>query len=157
MPATADTSFFGIHEEIILTKNGVWLSNGEEITHTGTLIGFSKHIFRNTNGYEIRIGLGEKQERKQIQVEDTIYFVTTLEGNPNEGYLIRLNDGRKLALDPQSLKYKPGRLTCNVPHPNEGTTEEAKFLSPAYYEILNHLTSNGDRFSIEIQGKKIYF
>lgn len=155
--ALIDQSFFGIQEEIILTKNGVWLSNGDEITHPGTLVGFSKNIYRNKNGYEIRIGQGEKQEKKQIQVEDTIYFVRALEGNPEDGFLLILNDGRKIPLEPTSLKYKPGRLTCGVPHPNEGTTEEAKFLSAAYYELLNHVISTPKGFEITIQKKTVHF
>jgi hypothetical protein len=154
MSATVDTSLFGIYEEIILTKNGTWLSNGEEITHAGTVLAFSKNLFRCKDGFEIRLGT----EKKSIYVEDTLYFVKRLEGTPTQGYQAFLNDGRNVDLDPSTLRYETGRLTCRVLHPNENTHEEAKFLSVAYYEILKHaepeVGSTPQRFFILIQGQK---
>jgi hypothetical protein len=149
--ATLDTSFFGIHEDIILTKNGVWLSNGEEILHQGTIHAFAKNIFRCKDGYEIRLG----NEKKTIHVDDTIYFVIGLEGSPEIGFNVTLTDGRTVELNPSRIKYKPGRLTVEVPHPNDQTHEEAKFLSSAYYELLKHLESDADGFTITIEGKKV--
>ncbi|MBS1958033.1 MAG: hypothetical protein JST80_01040 [Bdellovibrionales bacterium] len=151
MSANVDTSFFGIHEDIILTKEGVWLSNGEEITHPGTVIGFSRNIYRCTEGFEIRLGL----EHKVFHAEDTIYFVTRLEGNTQTGFNLRLNDGRMEKLDTGTLNYKPGRLTCKVLHPNEKTHEEAKFLTGAYYELLKHVEKTAKGFEVTIEGKTI--
>ena len=151
MSAEADHSFFGIHENIILTKNGIWLSNGEEITHQGTVRAFSKNIHRCADGFEIILGT----ERKVIHVEDTFFFVTGMDGAPEAGYSIRLSDGRTVPLQPETLQYQPGRLTCRVQNPNGSTTEEAKFLSSAYYEILNHIERDDHGFYITIQKKKI--
>ena len=153
MSANLDSSFFGIYEDLILTKNGVWLSNGEEITHEKTLLAFSRNLYRCKEGYEIRIGA----EKKNVHIEDTLYFVTSLEGDPSIGYTLKLNDGRLQELDPETLKYQPGRLTCRVSHPNEGTREEAKFLTQSYYEILNHLEPDADGFKLTIEGKVIHF
>jgi hypothetical protein len=153
MSANIDSSFFGLYEDLILTKNGIWLSNGEEITHEKTVLAFSRNLHRCKEGYEIRIGT----EKKNVHVEDTLFFVTALEGDPSIGYTLKLNDGRFLELDPESLRYKPGRLTCLVPHPNEGTREEAKFLTQSYYEILNHLEANEAGFQLTIEGKVILF
>jgi hypothetical protein len=135
MSANVDTSFFGIHEDIILTKEGVWLSNQQEVTHEGTLRAFFKNIFRCKEGFEIRIG----NEHKVFHAEDTIYFVRRLEGTPAAGFTLELSDGRSLPLDPTTIQYRPGRLTCRVYHPNDNTHEEAKFLSAAYYELLNYI------------------
>ena len=151
MSATLDPSFFGIHENIILTKGGVWLSNGEEILHENTVRAFSKNIFRCVDGFEVRLGT----ERKTIHVEDTLYFVTRLEGSSDIGFNIVLNDGRTLELDSKTLQYKPGRLTCRVSHPNDKTHEEAKFLSAAYYELLKFVDRNDEGFYIVIEGQKI--
>jgi hypothetical protein len=151
MSANVDTSFFGIHEDIILTKEGIWLSNGEEITHPGTLAGFSRNLFRSKDGFEIRLG----NERKVIHVEDTIYFITGLEGDPEKGFVLRLNDGRKERLDPATLQYRPGRLICLVPHPPEQSREEAKFLTTAYYELLKHVDRTEHGFEITIEGSKV--
>ena len=150
MSATVDTSFFGIHEEIILTKNGVWLSNGEEITHQGTVQAFSRNLFRNKDSFEIRLG----NERKTIFVEETIYFVTRLSGSSDQGYTAHLNDGREVPVDVSTLRYEPGQLTCRVHHPNDNTWEPAKFLSAAYYEILSNAETDEDGIYLIIQGKK---
>ncbi len=151
MSANVDQSFFGIHENIILTKNGTWLSNGEEITHAGTILGFSRNVYKSPNGHEIRLG----RETKIIHVEDTIYFVTAIDGVPELGFTVVLNDGRMGELDPATLKYSPGRLTVSVPHPNNGTHEDAKFLSTAYYELLKHITKDEEGFKITIEGTKV--
>jgi hypothetical protein len=151
MSATEDTSFFGIYEDLILTKNGLWLSNGEEITHERTCLAFSKNLFRCKEGFQIRLG----PERKNVHVEDTLYFVTAMEGEPTLGFTLTLNDGRKLELDATTLNYRPGRLTCKVYHPNEQTHEEAKFLTSAYYELLKYLDNSVDGFFVTIDGKKI--
>lgn len=151
MSANLDPGLFGIYEDLILTRNGIWLSNGEEITHERTVLAFSRNLYRCKEGFEIRLG----HEKKNVHVEDTLYFVVRLEGDPILGYSIELNDGRLLELDPETLHYHRGRLTCRVPHPNEGTTEEAKFLTQAYYELLKHLEKTQDGFSITIDGKTI--
>ncbi len=153
MSANIDSSFFGIFEDLILTRNGTWLSNGEEITHEKTLLAFSRNLYRCKEGFEIRIGT----ERKTVHVEDTLYFVRSIDGDPAIGYTLTLNDGRKAELSPETLRYRPGRLTCQVPHPNEGTHEDAKFLSQAYYQILSHLEPEEGGFRLTIEGKKIHF
>jgi hypothetical protein len=151
MSAESYQSFFSFFENIILTKNGIWLSEGEEITHERTLLAFSRNIHRCKDGFEIRIG----KESKTVHIEDTIFFVTSIEGAPEIGFSIHLNDQRVLELDPQTLQYKPGRLTCRVFDPNSGLNEEAKFLSPAYYEILKYMNQDESGFSITIEGHKI--
>ena len=92
-----------------------------------------------------------------IHVEDTIYFVTSIDGVPEIGFTVRLNDGRALELEASTLHYKPGRLTCKVTHPNDKTREEARFLSTAYHELLKHIESDPKGFHIIIEGKKIIF
>jgi hypothetical protein len=151
MSAEVDQNIFSFYEDIILTKNGVWLSDNEEITHERTILAFSRNIHRSQNGYEIRIG----RERKSIHIEDTMFFITSIEGAPEIGFTIRTNDQRVGELDPESLRYRPGRLTCRVADPNSGMLEEAKFLSTAYYEILKFLEHDDTGYSITIEGKRI--
>ena len=152
MSERQDPSFFGIYEDLILNRHGVWLSNGEEITHERTCQAFAKNLFRCKDGFEIRLG----NEKKTVHIEDTIYFVTSMIGDPELGFGLTLNDGRKVELDPTTLAYRAGRLTCKVDHPNEQTHEEAKFLTTAYYELLKYLEKADDGFFIEIEGKKVY-
>ena len=151
MSAHSDSSIFGIFEDLILTRNGVWLSNGEPVTHERTLLAFSRNLYRSKEGFEIRIG----PERKTVHVEDTPYFVVSIDGVPELGFSLSLNDGRTVELEPTSLRYQPGRLTCKVPHPNENTHEEARFLSNAYHELLKHVEKNEQGFVIRIEGNDI--
>jgi hypothetical protein len=151
MSPEINSSFFGILESITLTKNGVWLSNGEEILHEGTVRAFSRNVFRTQDGFEIHLG----PEKKSIQVEDTLYFVVALNGSPSAGFVLTLNDGRNEALDPTTLSYQPDRLTCRVSGQPSFPSEGAKFLSQAYYQLLNYLEKSNSGFYLTIQSKTI--
>src|SRR5437016_14636421 len=80
--------FFVDHEVIILSKNGVWLADGIEITHEGTRRLFAKNLKRDEKGYFIQVG----RETKRIEVEDTPYFVQRIEGDLVSGIKLFLND-----------------------------------------------------------------
>jgi hypothetical protein len=151
MSAAMDSSFFGIYENIVLTKHGVWLSNGEEILHEGTVRAFSRNVHRAGQGFEIHLG----PEKKIIHVEDTLYFVVGVDGSPQNGFKTSLNDGRTLALDPATLQYRPGRLTCRVIDAHGSVNEEAKFLSQSYYQLLDHIEKKAEGFVLTIQNKTI--
>jgi hypothetical protein len=122
-------------EVIVLTKNGVWLADGEEISHEPTRKLFARSLQKTESGYFLKIG----RESKFIQVEDTAYFVVHLEGSSGDGYELSLSDGTREVLDSSTIRYKPGRLTCKI----KGGAEEAKFLHPTYNEILHDLQEDG--------------
>jgi hypothetical protein len=151
MSAQLDSSFFGIYENIVLTKQGAWLSNGEEIAHERTVQTFSKNVFRSKDGFEIRLGT----EHKTIHVEDTVYFVTGISGTPEVGFELSLNDGRRVSLDATTLRYRPGRLTCQVLDSRNEIHEDAKFLNQAYYQLLNDIEKTDAGFILKIQGKTV--
>ncbi len=149
MSGANNPSAFGPNEIITLSKQGVWLSNGEEITHDQTCLAFARNLYHTLDGFEIRIG----PEKKAVQIEDTLYFVQSIDGAPPQGFNLTLNDGRKIKLDAATLEYRPGRLTCKVDHPNEKTKEDAKFLSAAYYELLNHVDKTETGFVLKTENK----
>jgi hypothetical protein len=129
-------------ETIRLSKNGTWLSDGVEITHEVTRRAFAKNLKKDKEGYFISIG----RETKRIIVEDTAYFVLSLEGSPTQGYVLRMNDETSEALIPETLKYTPGRLTCLVKEKNE----EARFLHPAYFDLLSQLQEDESQYYLNI-------
>ena len=147
MSTEQNPSAFGPTEIVTLSKQGVWLSNGEEITHAKTLQAFSQNLFRVGDKAEVRIG----PEKKEVVIEDTFYYVQSMEGTPHSGFTLLLNDGRKLKLDPATLRYQPGRLTCKVAHPPQSTFEDAKFLSAPYYELLNFAEKLPNGYLIDIE------
>jgi hypothetical protein len=144
---------FRDNEELRLNRNGVWLSDGEEITHGETVRLFHRALKRQGDGFVIQVG----RESKRVVVEDTPYFVVGLDGSADSGYWLRLSDETRERLDPATLKYGPsqalgpGRLVARV----KGGTEEARFLSQAYFDLLSGLEEDSDCFFLVIGGKRI--
>jgi hypothetical protein len=137
---------FRDNEEIRLTKDGTWLSDGEEITHGETVRLFFRSVRKSAEGYAIHVG----KESKAVIVEDTAFFVLGLEGSAGEGYTVRLSDETRERLKPETLRYRPGRLTARI-----GNGEEAKFLSTAYFDLLRGLEEDERTYFLKIQGKRI--
>ncbi len=133
--------FFSDPEVIVLTKNGIWLADGMEITHEPTRRLFSKSLKKKESGYYLSIG----RETKDITVEDTAYFVLRIDGNPESGYELLLNDETREPLKAQTLLYRPGRLTCRI----KDGTEEAKFLHSAYFDLLKDLQEDATSYYLD--------
>ena len=79
---------FRDEEVIIITRGGLWLADGQEITHEPTRKLFARSLKKDSQGYFLSIG----RETKRIQVEDTAYFVTRIEGSSASGWMVFLND-----------------------------------------------------------------
>jgi Protein of unknown function (DUF1285). len=145
-----DTPLFIDRETIRLTANGIFLSDGEEITHARTVEAFHHFLDRDETGYFIRIG----RDFKRIEVEDTARFVSEIAwiGAPGtENVELTLLDGSRERLDPETLTYRTDRLTCRV----LGGKEEAKFLRKPYLELLMRALAEGDGYALSIGGRTI--
>lgn len=138
---TQNAPFFVDREVIVLTKNGVWLADGSEITHEPTRKLFARSLKRNESGYYLHIG----RETKSIEVEDTAYFITRIEGAPSTGIELWLSDETREPLHPETLHYQPGRLTCKI----KSNQEEAKFLHTAYIDFLKNLQEDSQTYYLE--------
>jgi hypothetical protein len=129
-------------EVIVLTKEGVWIADGSEISHVPTRKLFARSLQKDSEGYFLSIG----RETKRIEVEDTAYFVERI-----EGLEASLSDGTVEKVDPTTLAYKPGRLTMRI----KNGTDEAKFLRGPYYEILRDLEEDHGSYYLKFNGKKV--
>lgn len=138
--------FFVDTEVITLSRNGVWISDGTEITHEPTRRLFARSLKKDADGYFIQVG----RETKRIQVEDTPYFIQRLEGFPETGYEVVLTDESHQPLNPLTLHYRPGRLTCRLEN-----REEAKFLHSPYSEILKDLQEDETTYFITVNGHRV--
>ena len=125
--------FFIDLEIIRLSKDGVWTSDGVEITHEPTRRLFAKSLKKTPDGYFLFIG----RESKKIEVEDTAFFVTRIDETSHGEFELTINDETKEMLDPKTLQYRPARLTCRLLR-----GEEAKFLSAPYMDLLKNLEEN---------------
>lgn len=146
MSENQNAPFFIDREVIILSKNGVWIADGSEITHEPTRRLFARSLKKDAEGYFLHIG----RETKKIQVEDTAYFVHRLDGTSEAGYTLLLNDETSERLDPETLNYRPGRLTCKI----KNQTEEAKFLHAPYFDLLKNLQENSNSYFLEFGPKQ---
>lgn len=147
---SANAPFFVDNEVIILNENGIWIADGYEITHEPTRKLFSKSLRKHAAGYRLEIG----KETKVIDVKDTAYFIRQVDGNSNQGYMIWVSDDLRETLKPETLKYRPGRLTCTVER--HGQLEEAKFLHAPYFDFLKDLKEDKSGYFLEILNKKYY-
>jgi hypothetical protein len=149
MAEQKNAPFFVDKEVIILSKNGLWLSDGQEITHEATRKIFSTNLKKDAKGYFIQI----QHETKYIQVEDTAYFVTRVDGDPGKGFILSLSDGAQEKLNASSLHYRPGRLTCTIQR--LGGNEEAKFLHAPYFDLLKNLEEDSSSYFMTIEKTRV--
>lgn len=133
-------------ETIRITKHGVWLSDGEEITHQETLKAYKTHIGRDDEGYFIEIG----RDFKRIEVEDTAFFVEQIFMAPQSAE-IRLSDGSLEKLKLSTLEHSPERLICQV---KEGKFP-ARFLVQPYHELLLHCEETRDGYRLKIGDESV--
>jgi hypothetical protein len=136
-------------EKIVLNRDGVFLSNGEPITHEGTVEAFHRFLRKDSQGYFIEIG----RDSKRIEVEDTARFVREISwfGNDHhERIELTLMDGAQESLNVTTLSFRPERLTCRV----KGATEEAKFLRKPYLEFLMRTEQEDGKLWIRLGGRR---
>jgi len=136
--------------EIFLDKEGRWFHEGVEITHPRTIELFSRSVVKDDDrGYLLKIG----KERARIEVEDTPCFVRSVEFRNNEVFL-ELNDKSVESLNPCSLRVgKDNVLYCDV----KSGQFPARFLRPAYYQLMTRLEQDEKGFYLEIAGSRRYF
>jgi hypothetical protein len=80
-----------------------------------------------------RLELGE--DKADVIIEDTPWVVTAVEGAPEAGFHVVLNDETREPLAPGTLRVGSEHvLYCRV----KGGAHEARFLRPAYYELMRH-------------------
>jgi hypothetical protein len=105
---------------------------------------------RDAEGYFLKIG----RETKRIEVEDTAYFVIRIDGSAASGFELLLNDETRERLDPETLKYRPGRLVCAIKKGPNRSEEEAKFLHAPYFELLSLLEEDGKSYFLTLGGRR---
>lgn len=135
--------------KLFLDKEGRWFHDGVEITHKLTVDLFSRSIRRDKSGqYVLEVG----PEWAPVEVEDTPFMVRRVDV---EDDIVRatLNDGSEEELDLDTLRISDRNvLYCDV----KNKEYPARFLRPAYYQLMNHLVENRDGYAIKIAGQNWY-
>jgi uncharacterized protein len=114
-------------------KDGRWYSDDEPIPNRAICRLFSRAMHVQPDGRG-RLELGE--DKADVIIEDTPWVVVGVEGGPRTGFALLLNDETRETLDPTSLRVGPEHvLYARV----KGGAYEARFLRPAYYELMRHV------------------
>jgi hypothetical protein len=119
-------------------KDGLWYSDDEVIPNRAIRRLFSQAMKVLPDGRG-RLELGE--DRADVVIEDTPWVVVRVDGDPAAGFTVVLNDETHEPLDPASLRVGAEHvLYCRV----KGGAHEARFLRPAYYDLLRHAEPAAD-------------
>jgi uncharacterized protein len=130
-------------------RDGEWYSDGERIANRRITDLFSRCVRKSPQGgYVLQMG----DERAPLEVEDTPYVVRQVEGDPEHGFTITLNDGTREPLDPAWLRAGADHaFYCRV----KGGECEARLLRPAYYALAQWVEAGADgRFRVRVRGRE---
>src|SRR5262245_36422121 len=128
--------FTAIHSgRISFGKDGRWYCDGEVIPNRAICRLYARAMTIDPDGVA-RLRLGE--DKAEITIEDTPWVVTQIEGDPEHGFTVVLNDETREPLDPATLHVgRENVLYCRV----KGGRYDARLLRPAYYELMRHAVS----------------
>ena len=117
---------------IMFGKDGRWYCDGEAIPNRAISQLYSRTLRVLPDG-RARLELGE--DKADVFIEDTAWVVTGVDRGPGSEFTVTLNDGTREPLDASSLRSSAEHvLYCRV----KGGPHEARFLRPAYYELMRH-------------------
>jgi hypothetical protein len=113
-------------------KDGRWYCDDEPIPNRAICQLYSRTLRILPDG-RARLELGE--DKADVVIEDTPWVVTGIDRGPSGDFTVTLSDGTREPLDPASLRTSGEHvLYCRV----KGGAHEARFLRPAYYELMRH-------------------
>jgi hypothetical protein len=130
-----------------IDKEGNWFQDGIPVLHRRTYLENNRNLRRDAQG---RYYVEEGKIKVYVEVEDTPFVVKMIRESP-EGIHIILNDETEELLEPDALRLSED----NVPYVKvKGGEFEARFVRPAYYELVKYLKEEAGNFYIEHSGKK---
>lgn len=130
-------------EHLVLRRDGVWISNGVEITHEPTVSAFSRSVRWDAVEKKYCVALG--YEVIYVEVEDTAYFVTSLFDQ-----LAKISNGSIVDLQASQLKYERESLYLIL----EGG-ERARFLSEPFYDLMRGLKEDVSAYYLVLDGTRV--
>jgi hypothetical protein len=146
----AGAGFYAIESHAIrFGKDGRWYADREPITNERIASLFSRHVTRGDDGaFWLIVG----DERARIEVEDTPFVVVRIDGDPDRGFRLGLNDETSEPLAADSLRIgEDDVLYCDV----KDGRYRARFLRPAQVELLSHARAEGDGFALPVGSGRV--
>ena len=113
-------------------KDGRWYCDGEPIANPAICRLYARTMTIAPDG-SARLELGE--DRAEVEIEDTPWVATTVDGDSRHGFTLVLNDETREPLDLDSLRLS----SANVPYCRaKGGRVEIRLLRKAWYELMRH-------------------
>ncbi len=147
----ARAGFTAIHSgRIRFGKDGVWYCDGEPIANAAICRLYARAMTVGPDGRG-RLELGE--DRAEVEIEDTPWVVTRIEGDPDRGLTTVLNDGTREPLDPDSLRLGADHVPyCR----GKGGTVDVRLLRKAWNELARHAEPGPEGTCLlRIRGRRI--
>jgi len=133
---------------IFIDKRGNWFQDGIKITHRWTYLENNKNLDIDEDG---RFFVDEGFGRVYVEVEDTPFVVKMVDKKNSKFYLI-INDESLEQFNPANIWFN----SENVPYIKvKNNKYDARFLRPAYYELMKYAEQEGEDFYIKSDGTKI--
>jgi hypothetical protein len=133
---------------ICFGRDGEWYSDGQRIDNRRIAQLFSRCVRKDPRGgFLLQMG----DERAPLEVEDTPFVVRQIDGDPERGFTLSLNDETEEELDPSTLRSGPDNaFICRV----KGGEFEARLLRPAYYRLATWTKpADGGTFLLPVGGR----
>jgi len=135
---------------IVFGRDGCWYVNGAPVTNQRIALLLSRHLVRRPDGsHAVVVG----REEAAVEIEDTPWVVTEVDGDGKRGFLVTLNDQTCEPLDPGSLSVGPDNaFSCSV----KGGMGRARFLRSAHHHLAWYVEAAEEpgEFAIEVQGRR---
>lgn len=143
----ARAGFWAIESHAIrFGRDGRWYADDQPIANRRIADLFSRSMTRGADG-DWWLVMGD--ERVKVAVEDTPFVVVRVDGDPEHGFEVGLNDGLREPLDIASLQIgQDGVLACDVKQ--HGC--RARFLRPAQAELLTHVEARDGSYVLPLPG-----
>jgi hypothetical protein len=121
---------------LLITRDGEWLHEGEEVTHPGILANLRENLKVDADGHYLVAG----PARVPVELEDAPFVVVRLAADGGR-LVATLNDLSSEPLDPETVSFD----SAGVPHCRvKGGTFSARLSRAATYQLLDRMEEEGD-------------
>ncbi len=145
----AQAGFWAISSgRISFRHDGRWYNDDEPINNSRIAKLFSRCLRQTEDG---RWQIAMADERAFVEIEDTPWVVTRVEGDASGGFRLHLNDDSEEALDPATLSVGAGNVLYT--RVKDGRYR-ARFLRPAYYQLAPAIDERDGRFVLAAGGRR---
>ena len=123
--------------QIRFGRDGRWYCDGEPIDNRAICRLYSRAMTVTPDGRG-RLELGE--DKAWVEIEDTPWVVTAVDGDPGRGFSLHLNDETTEPLDPTTLTVGPE----HVLYTRAKAGHRVRFLRNAYYALTRWAEPTAD-------------